>query len=71
MQLPISTTRQPPSTSATCGQITSITRWQVAPGDSLWFGEVRLDPWKLHPRVPTIALSGLLMICKILRIPKR
>ena len=39
-------------------------------GPDLWFGEVRLGPWLLHPLVLVFALSGSLMISKTLRIPK-
>jgi len=39
-------------------------------GDALWWGEVRLGPWLLHPLVLAYALSGSLMISKTLRIPK-
>ena len=39
-------------------------------GDALWFGELRLGPWQLHPLVLAFALSGSLMISKTLRIPK-
>jgi len=39
-------------------------------GEAVWFGEVRLGPWLLHPLVLIFALSGSLMISKTLRIPK-
>ena len=39
-------------------------------GADLWFGNVRLGPWLLHPMVLMFALSGSLMISKTLRIPK-
>ena len=39
-------------------------------GADLWFGNVRLGPWLLHPLVIMFALSGSLMISKTLRIPK-
>jgi CDP-diacylglycerol--serine O-phosphatidyltransferase len=39
-------------------------------GEAVWFGEVRLGPWLLHPLVLVFALSGSLMISKTLRIPK-
>jgi CDP-diacylglycerol--serine O-phosphatidyltransferase len=39
-------------------------------GAGLWFGQVRLGPWLMHPLVLVYALSGSLMISKTLRIPK-
>ena len=39
-------------------------------GADLWFGNVKLGPWLLHPLVIMFALSGSLMISKTLRIPK-
>jgi CDP-diacylglycerol--serine O-phosphatidyltransferase len=50
--------------------VLAIAAWQGALGDALWFGEVRLGPWLLHPLVLIYALSGSLMISKTLRIPK-
>jgi CDP-diacylglycerol--serine O-phosphatidyltransferase len=50
--------------------VLAIAAWQGALGDALWFGEIRLGPWLLHPLVLIYALSGSLMISKTLRIPK-
>jgi CDP-diacylglycerol--serine O-phosphatidyltransferase len=50
--------------------VLAIAAWQGAIGESLWFGEVRLGPWLLHPLVLIYALSGSLMISKTLHIPK-
>jgi len=50
--------------------VLAIAAWQGALGETLWFGEVRLGPWLLHPLVLMFALSGSLMISKTLRIPK-
>jgi CDP-diacylglycerol--serine O-phosphatidyltransferase len=50
--------------------VLAIAAWQGALGESLWFGEIRLGPWLLHPLVLVYALSGSLMISKTLRIPK-
>jgi CDP-diacylglycerol--serine O-phosphatidyltransferase len=43
--------------------------WAGAIGDNLWFGEMVLLGFKLHPLVLLFALSGSLMISRI-RIPK-
>ena len=43
--------------------------WQGALGESLWFGEVVLAGFKLHPMVLLFAVSGSLMVSRI-RIPK-
>ena len=50
--------------------VLALAAWQGALGDALWFGEIRLGPWLLHPLVLIYALSGSLMISKTLRIPK-
>ena len=50
--------------------VLAIATWQGRIGDALWFGEMRLGPWMLHPLVLMYALSGSLMISKTLRIPK-
>jgi CDP-diacylglycerol--serine O-phosphatidyltransferase len=50
--------------------VLAIATWQGRIGDALWFDEVRLGPWMLHPLVLMYALSGSLMISKTLRIPK-
>lgn len=47
----------------------SLAAWQGAIGDNLWFGEVKLGGFTLHPFVLVFALSGSLMISR-LRIPK-
>jgi CDP-diacylglycerol--serine O-phosphatidyltransferase len=43
--------------------------WSGAMGQALWFGEMTLFGFKLHPLVLMFALSGSLMISR-LRIPK-
>jgi len=43
--------------------------WSGAVHQHLWFGQVTLAGFKLHPLVLTFALSGSLMISRI-RIPK-
>lgn len=50
--------------------VLAIAAWQGALGEALWFGEIRLGPWLLHPLVLIYAISGSLMISKTLRIPK-
>jgi CDP-diacylglycerol--serine O-phosphatidyltransferase len=50
--------------------VLAIAAWQARLGPSIWFGEVRIGPWLLHPLVLMYALSGSLMISKTLRIPK-
>jgi CDP-diacylglycerol---serine O-phosphatidyltransferase len=50
--------------------VLAIAAWQARLGTSIWFGEVRIGPWLLHPLVLMYALSGSLMISKTLRIPK-
>jgi CDP-diacylglycerol--serine O-phosphatidyltransferase len=50
--------------------VLAVAAWQGRIGDALWFGELRLGPWLLHPLVLMFALSGSLMISKTLRIPK-
>jgi len=42
---------------------------QGALNESLWFGEIILFGFKLHPLVALYALSGSLMVSRI-RIPK-
>ena len=46
-----------------------LAAWFGAVRDNLWFGEVELAGYKLHPLVLLFALSGSLMISRI-RIPK-
>ncbi len=43
--------------------------WSGAVGQNLWFGEVTLFGFKLHPLVLMFAISGSLMISRI-RVPK-
>ena len=49
--------------------VMAIAAWCGAMGPALWFGEVTLLGFKLHPLVLMFALSGSLMISR-LRIPK-
>ena len=46
-----------------------VAAWQGAVREHLWFGEVKLAGFTLHPLVLLFALSGSLMISR-LRIPK-
>jgi CDP-diacylglycerol---serine O-phosphatidyltransferase len=53
--------------------IVGLLAWAAATGNigsELWWGQVQLGPWQLHPLVLVFALSGSLMISKTLRIPK-
>ena len=43
--------------------------WSGAVRENLWFGELPLGAFKLHPLVLMYAVSGSLMISRI-RIPK-
>ena len=47
----------------------SLAAWSGAVRENLWFGEVTLGGFKLHPLVLMYAVSGSLMISRI-RIPK-
>jgi CDP-diacylglycerol--serine O-phosphatidyltransferase len=47
----------------------AVAAWFGAVHQQLWFGQVMLAGFKLHPLVLTFALSGSLMISRI-RIPK-
>jgi CDP-diacylglycerol--serine O-phosphatidyltransferase len=47
----------------------SLAAWSGAIRENLWFGEVTLAGYKLHPLVLVFAISGSLMISR-LRIPK-
>jgi CDP-diacylglycerol---serine O-phosphatidyltransferase len=47
----------------------ALAAWQGALREHLWFGEVSLAGYKLHPLVLMFAVSGSLMISRI-RIPK-
>jgi len=50
--------------------VLAVAAWHGRVGDALWFGDVRIGPWLLHPLVLMYALSGALMVSKTLRIPK-
>jgi CDP-diacylglycerol--serine O-phosphatidyltransferase len=47
----------------------AVAAWFGAVHQELWFGQVMLAGFRLHPLVLTFALSGSLMISRI-RIPK-
>ncbi len=47
----------------------AVAAWTGAVRENLWFGEVTLGGFKLHPLVGMFALSGSLMISR-LRVPK-
>src|SRR6185369_7861905 len=47
----------------------AVAAWMGAVRENLWFGEVALGGYKLHPLVLLYAISGSLMISRI-RIPK-
>jgi len=47
----------------------AVAGWMGAVRENLWFGEVALAGYKLHPLVLLFAISGSLMISRI-RIPK-
>ena len=47
----------------------SLAAWNGSIGPNLWFGEVWIAGFRLHPLVLVFALSGSLMISRI-RIPK-
>jgi CDP-diacylglycerol--serine O-phosphatidyltransferase len=47
----------------------SLAAWNGAIGPNIWFGEVWMAGFRLHPLVLVFALSGSLMISRI-RIPK-
>ncbi len=48
----------------------AVAAWRGRIGATLWWGEIALGPWMLHPFVLLFLLSGSLMISKTLRIPK-
>lgn len=50
--------------------VLAVMAWQGRLGEAIWFGQLQLGPWQLHPLVLLFALSGSLMISKTLRIPK-
>lgn len=60
----------PIPTSLVLVVVLAIAAWQGRIGDAVWFGQVQLGPWQLHPLVLMFALSGSLMVSKTLRIPK-
>jgi CDP-diacylglycerol---serine O-phosphatidyltransferase len=60
----------PIPTSLVLVVVLAVAAWQGRLGGTLWFGEMKLGPWLLHPLVLMYALSGSLMISKTLRIPK-
>ncbi len=59
----------PIPTSILLVAIMAIAAWSDAIRDNLWFGELKLMGFTLHPLVLLFALSGSLMISRI-RIPK-
>lgn len=59
----------PIPTSIVLVLVLAIAAWSGAVREDLWFGEVTLAGFKLHPLVLMFALSGSLMISR-LRIPK-
>ena len=48
----------------------AVAAWQGRVGDAIWFGQLQIGPWTLHPLALLFVLSGSLMISKTLRIPK-
>lgn len=59
----------PIPTSIVLVALLALAAWQGALGDRLWFGEVKLAGFTLHPLVLLFALSGSLMISRV-RVPK-
>lgn len=59
----------PIPTSLVLVMVLFVAAWQGALGESLWFGQLTLFGFKLHPLVLLFALSGSLMVSRI-RIPK-
>ena len=59
----------PIPTSIILVAVLAAAAWSGALGQALWFGEVTLLGFKLHPLVLMFAISGSLMISRI-RIPK-
>jgi len=59
----------PIPTSILLVAVLSLAAWSGAVRENLWFGEVRLAGFTLHPLVLLFAVSGSLMISRI-RIPK-
>jgi len=60
----------PIPTSVLIVALLAVAAWTGRLGPELWFGELRIGPWLLHPLVLVYAVSGSLMISKTLRIPK-
>ncbi|MDD2712368.1 MAG: CDP-diacylglycerol--serine O-phosphatidyltransferase [Simplicispira sp.] len=59
----------PIPTSIMLVALLALAAWQGALGDQLWFGQVKVAGFTLHPLVLLFAVSGSLMISRI-RIPK-
>ena len=59
----------PIPTSIVLVLLLAVAAWTGAVGQQLWFGEVTLAGFKLHPLVLLFALSGSLMISRV-RVPK-
>jgi CDP-diacylglycerol--serine O-phosphatidyltransferase len=60
----------PIPTSVALVLVLAVAGWQGRLGPALYFGQVVLGPWPLHPLVLMFALSGSLMISKTIHIPK-
>jgi CDP-diacylglycerol--serine O-phosphatidyltransferase len=60
----------PIPTSVSLVGVLAVAAWRGRIAERLWWGEVGLGPWSLHPLVALFALSGSLMISKTVRIPK-
>ena len=60
----------PIPTSVVLTAVLAVAAWNDRVGDDIYWGEIALGPWTLHPLVLLFALSGTLMISKTLRIPK-
>lgn len=59
----------PIPTSLALVVVMAVAAWHGAIGDQMWFGEITLGGFMLHPLVLMYAISGSLMISRI-RIPK-
>jgi CDP-diacylglycerol--serine O-phosphatidyltransferase len=59
----------PIPTSVFLVMLMALAAWSGAVRENLWFGEIHLAGYRLHPLVLLFALSGSLMISR-LRIPK-
>jgi CDP-diacylglycerol--serine O-phosphatidyltransferase len=60
----------PIPTSLVLVVVLAIAAWQRALGSQIWFGQLDLGPWQVHPLVLMYGVSGSLMISKTLHIPK-